>query len=285
MPAEPLPLLKETPDTSHLPMIFILGNSHSGSTLLGFLLASNPHIINLGEIKSKTWLKERFCSCGLPVNSCPFYQNYFSTFNLLKQAAFHKVRSGSLAALILPGKMKTDPDTKANLHLLYSSISQRVTEQYPDARYWIDTSKSTWLLNAWLQVIPAKDIRIIRIKRRLHANVGSFVKRGSSFWSAVINIKINNLITSSFLKRNHLAYLDVNYDRFYDAYAEEAAAISAFLGLAIPSSYVSHHNHHAISGNRMTRQSFTGQTSGLRKDDEWKHILSGYQQKILSWLS
>ena len=285
MPAEPLPLLKETPDTSHLPMIFILGNSHSGSTLLGFLLASNPHIINLGEIKSRTWLKERFCSCGLPVNSCPFYQNYFSTFNLLKQAAFHKVRSGSLAALILPGKMKTDPDTKANLHLLYSSISQRVTEQYPDARYWIDTSKSTWLLNAWLQVVPPKDIRIIRIKRRLHANVGSFVKRGSSFWSAVINIKINNLITSRFLKRNHLAYLDVNYDRFYDAYAEEAAAISAFLGLAIPSSYASHHNHHAISGNRMTRQSFTGQSSDLRKDDDWKHILSGYQQKILSWLS
>lgn len=285
MPTEPIRLLNDIPDAPSLPMIYILGNSHSGSTLLGFLLASNPHLINLGEIKSKTWLKDRFCSCGHPVNTCPFYQNYFSTFNALKQAAFHKIRSRSLAPLLLAGKMKTDPDTKANLNQLYSAVSQHVIEHYPDARYWIDTSKSTWLLNAWLQVIPAKDIRIIWIKRCLHANVGSFVKRGSSFWSAVINIKINNLITSRFLKRNHVTYLEVNYDRFYDAYAEEAAAISAFLGIAVPSSYASLHNHHAISGNRMTRQSFTDQFSGLRKDDEWKNILTGYQQKILAWIS
>ena len=285
MPTEPIRLLNDIPDAPSLPMIYILGNSHSGSTLLGFLLASNPHLINLGEIKSKTWLKDRFCSCGHPVNTCPFYQNYFSTFNALKQAAFHKVRSVSFAPLFLTSKLKTDPATKANLNLLYSSVSERVIEHYPDARYWIDTSKSTWLLNAWLQGVPEKDIRIIWIRRNLKANVSSFVKRGTSFWAALLRIKINTLITSRFLKTHRLDYLEVNYDRFYDAYTEEAAAISAFLGIAVPSSYASLNNHHAISGNRMTRQSFTDQFSGLRKDDEWQNILTGYQKKILAWIS
>lgn len=285
MPTEPIRLQNDIIDAPSLPMIYILGNSHSGSTLLSFLLASNPHIINLGEIKSKTWLKERLCSCGQPVHACPFYQDYFSTFNLLKKAAFNPMHSDVHRTTLPARKSKMNQKAISDISQLHASIKQQVTNLYPDARYWIDSSKSTWLLNAWLQVVPRKDIRIIWIRRNLKANVSSFVKRGVSFWAALIRIKINTFITSRFLKTHKLDYLEVNYDRFYEAYPEEAAAISSFLGIAVPSSYASHPNHHVISGNRMTRQSFTQSFDGLRKDDEWRHILSGPQQKIISWIS
>ncbi len=268
-----------------VPLIYILGNSHSGSTLLSFLLSFHPDIINLGELKSKTWLKVRTCSCGQPVSSCNFYGDYFPVFNSLKEPAMEVIRTVNPIQFLFKKKITQDKVTSDHLRTFYHSVSERVIGLYPDAQYIVDSSKSVWLLNAWAQTLPKENIKILWLRRQTKANVASFIKRGSPFLKSLLTILGNNLITKHFLKSNNLDYLEVDYDRFYDAYPDEAHRISGFLGLNIPITNGVNRNHHVISGNAKTRQAFTNQFSGLHKDEEWQRILSGTQKKILSWLS
>ncbi len=268
-----------------VPLLYILGNSHSGSTLLSFLLTFHPDIINLGELKSKTWLKVRTCSCGQPMNICHFYGDYFPIFNALKEPAMQSIRTVNPLLFLFKKKITPDNTTTDRLRTFFQSVSERVIGLYPDARYIVDSSKSVWLLNAWTQTLPKDNIKIIWLRRQTKANVASFIKRGSPFWKSLLTILVNNLITKHYLRSNHLDYLEVNYDRFYDAYPDEAQRMSAFLGLNLPITNGVNRNHHVIAGNAKTRQAFTNQFSGLHKDDEWQRILSGTQKKIISWLS
>lgn len=277
------PLKKEL--DHQVPLIYILGNSHSGSTLLSFLLSFHPDIINLGELKSKTWLKVRTCSCGQPVSSCHFYGDYFQDFNSLKEPAMESIRTVNPVKFLLKKKITPDKVTLDHLRTFYRSVCERVIGLYPDARYMVDSSKSIWLLNAWTQTLPKENIKIIWLRRQTKANVASFIKRGSPFWKSLLTILVNNLITKHYLRSNHLDYLEVNYDRFYEAYPEEAQRMSAFLELDIPVTNGVNKNHHVISGNAKTRQAFANQFSGLHKDDEWQRILTGPQKTILSWIS
>lgn len=271
--------------SSFLPMIYILGNSHSGSTLLSFLLSYHPDNINLGELKSRTWLKTRNCSCGRPVDTCPFYENYFTEFNALKVAATGKMRTRNPIHFVFRKKIRPDAEEISALRSFYATVSQRVKNLYPDAAHIVDSSKSLWLLNAWLYTLPGHDVKIIWIRRNLSANVASFVKRGSPFMSSLLTLMANTWLMKLYLRRNKLDYLEVNYDHFYDAYPSEARRISAYLGQEIPTVNSGYPNHHVISGNNKTRQAFSNQFTGIHKDDEWQRILSDRQKKILSWLS
>jgi hypothetical protein len=270
---------------AQLPLIYILGNSHCGSTLLGFLLSSHPDIINVGELKTRTWLKDRYCTCGQPVESCPLYRDYFPTFNAIKQNIVKDGRRIFPLRFLLQKKINPGQKNISLLRQLYTSLSERITTLYPRAKFITDNSKSIWLLNDWLHVLPPEDIRIIWLQRNVRANVSSFVKRGSPFFTSLIRILLNNYTTDRFLAKNKLEFLVVHYDRFYASYAEEAKAMSDFLGIEIPSVFTPHENHHVISGNFRTRQSFTKEFEGVRKDDEWIRILTPVQKKILSWIN
>jgi len=267
------------------PLIYILGNSHSGSNLLSFLLTFHADIINLGELKSKTWLKVRTSSCGHPVNTCPFYGAFFSTFNALKEPAMQSIRSINPIQFLFQKKIKPSKVTTDNLQTFYQSVCGRVTDLYPDTQYIADSSKRIWLLNAWIQTLPPEMVKIIWLRRQTKANGASFIKRGSPFLKSLLTIIVNNLIKKHFLGTTHHHYLEGNYGRFYDAYPDEAQRISTFLGLELPVTNDLNRNHHVIAGNAKTRQAFANQFTGLHKDDQWQPILSGTQKKILSWLS
>ena len=56
-------------------LVYLLGASHSGSTLLALLLGSHPEIVTVGELK-QTCLGDvnRYpCSCGAKILDCPFW--------------------------------------------------------------------------------------------------------------------------------------------------------------------------------------------------------------------
>jgi hypothetical protein len=62
-------------------LVFIAGSSHSGSTLLDFLLSGHSRFVGLGEIanviRDDDWglpeTRRRRCSCGRPMAECPFW--------------------------------------------------------------------------------------------------------------------------------------------------------------------------------------------------------------------
>ena len=268
-----------------LPVIYILGNSHSGSTLLGFLLSANPDMVNLGELKGRTWLKERFCSCGHPVAECAFYGNFFETFNHLKRNVITRIRNTRLIQFFIRRNIPLNPSSKQELLNFYSSVSHQVSAIVPNARYIVDTSKSVSLLNGWLNIMPEENIKIIHLTRHTGANVSSFVKRGAPFFKSLTGILINNLLIRRYLKKNNLNYLEVDFNRFHAFFPEEAKRMSDFIGDEIPATDSIPVHHHVIGGNNRTRKSFTNKVTGIHKDEEWQQILTGFQKQILRLLS
>ena len=264
-------------------MIYIIGNSFCGSTLLGFLMSSNPHIVFIGELKIKTWLGERSCSCGQPISSCLFYSDYFNTLNDIKKSVFQDVFPRSVISLLFRRHKVISRDAVEKLESFYKSVNDKVVDFYPGAKFIVDSSKSIWLLNGWLHTSIAKDIKIIWLKRPLKPNVASFLKRGSKFFPSLASVFANNVLTKYFLKWNHLQFLELDYIDFYGSYPDVAAFMSTFLSAHIPSAYKNHHNHHVIAGNSLTRKEFTGNFRGFHKDEEWKSILTSTQKYILSW--
>lgn len=267
----------------NIPMIYIVGNSFCGSTLFGFLLSANPDIIFLGELKIKTWLKERSCSCGHSLVTCPFYGGYFDEFNVAKKSLFSEVKPRSVLSLLFRRDNIISKNAIGKMEVLYHSISERVSSMYPNAEYIVDSSKSIWMLNGWLHTSLAKDIKIIWITRPLKPSMSSFVKRGFKFYHSLLSIWGNNLLTKYYLKWNRLEYLKLDYTDFYASYGRIADTTSDFLKQSIPAEYKNQFNHHVISGNSITKKEFTEQFKGFHKDEEWKSILSKSQQRILSW--
>ena len=60
-------------------MVFILGLSRVGSTMLDLVLGSNPKFVGLGEIfqvirpDMNRFNRDEYCSCGKSVDECPFW--------------------------------------------------------------------------------------------------------------------------------------------------------------------------------------------------------------------
>ncbi len=267
-----------------LPIIYILGNSHSGSTLFALLLSAHPDIINLGEFKAPTWTRDRKCTCGHEIPECPFYFDFFARYNEVRKRIFESIKPGSSLGLVLKSNKKNDSESIKELASFYTELSQRVLDHYPQAKYITDSSKSLWMLNAWQQAIPSQDIKIIWIRRHLKPSVASFVKRGHSFITSMVALMTNEQLVKNYLRQNNLSFVEVDYSRFYDDYDTELKKVSDFIGLPVPAQYTDHHNHHVISGNRQTLNQFTTSFDGLQKDDQWESILSKTQKRILSWL-
>jgi hypothetical protein len=171
------------------------------------------------------------------------------------------------------------------LRQFYASLNQQISSIIPNAKFIVDTSKSISLLNAWLNILPRNQIKIIHLKRHTNANVASFIKRGFPFTRSLLSILVNNWMITRYLKRNQLDYLEVDYNRFYTSYAEEAKAMSAFIGAEIPFKNRVPMHHHVIGGNNRTRSSFTNKVAAIHSDEEWKKILTASQKKILRLLS
>ncbi len=57
-------------------LVYLLGPSHSGSTLLALLLGSHPQIATVGELKQTSMgdLAQYRCSCGVEIRRCPFWE-------------------------------------------------------------------------------------------------------------------------------------------------------------------------------------------------------------------
>lgn len=62
------------------PLAFVAGLTHSGTTLLDFLLADHPRLVGLGEVRAlidpasaRLWEDDRTCSCGTRLPECRFW--------------------------------------------------------------------------------------------------------------------------------------------------------------------------------------------------------------------
>lgn len=99
-----------TPGPPRQRLAYILGPSHSGSTLLALLLASHPDVTTVGELNASAIDDpERYrCSCGALISGCEFWRRIADrmarrgfSFNVTRAATDYRTDAGPLTRRLL----------------------------------------------------------------------------------------------------------------------------------------------------------------------------------------
>jgi hypothetical protein len=282
-------------------LIYILGTSYSGSTILSYLLGAADNVHNLGELKLVSNPEDKgieYCSCGKHYTKCPFWSSYYSTknYNSKKQELAENKQKPAVQKLysypslfsiiaivfkILTGK-SFKKNTRKNLNE-YSFLEDAAL--FADTDYLVDSSKSLWRL-IHLYKTENIELKVIHIKRDIKGNVASFIKHNKGFWRGIINYKLKNFLIQRFIKCNKLSFCKVDYYQLCNSTENTLAQISAFLNVDFTSCLekVKQTNYHVLTGNKGVQQQFRTNFKGLKYDQSWKKRLTKPQKFILNYL-
>jgi hypothetical protein len=268
-------------------VIYILGTSFSGSSIIGFVLGSNKKVFNAGELKFHNRLiKKRgeTCSCGSNCLKCQFWEEIFrKSYNIYEQPNFFEKLKIIINTLL---NRRIEIRKKYEDKKLLRAILQKAKKDNPETEYILDTSKSLWRLN-YLIKQDYLDVNIIYLKRDIQGNVASFVKHRVGFFKGLCIYKLNNFLIQRWLKiHENVNCIKVKYKRLCQSPNKQLKRIGNFLNLDY-STYekkVRSRKLHVPSGNKGTRSQFLKEFKGLKYDNSWEKRLTKLQKRILSLL-
>ena len=176
------------PHNKRIKLVYILAASHSGSTLLAFLLAAHPEIVTVGELKLTSIGKPETyrCSCREFIKTCPFWTHVkscmaqkgfrFDIHNAgtdIRSNASSYVRRllkplhrGRLLEMLRDTGLFLSPNWRAN----YNRIQQRnlaliqCISELSGKRIIVDSSKIGIRLK-YLKKTEGIDLRVVRLVR------------------------------------------------------------------------------------------------------------------------
>jgi hypothetical protein len=226
---------------SRLPVVYVVGSSHSGSTLLALLGSQHPDVASVGEASVKPRIRRegraptQLCSCGEALRACPFWQaifrrvtsrglrfdeacwsnDYRFEHTLLDRVFTRETSSIPLrrarrwAARHLPGYRQR----VARIDAVNVAFIGAVLEETAK-RVFLDTTKLPTRLGHLLAV-PALDVRVAWLTRDARGVAYSARKRGGSIDAATQVWRHDQEATSRLLdtlpedRRMHLRYEDL----------------------------------------------------------------------------
>jgi len=293
--------------SSRLTVTYVVGSSHSGSTLVALLADQHPQIASVGETAIKRRIRregragEQRCSCGERLDGCPFWQAVFadvsaagiplSAQNWLTDYRFEHpwldrllTRETSWLAWRerrrwltrrLPGlRERTARIDHANVAFVAAVLRRR------DARVFLDTTKLLTRLTYLLE-IPELDLRVVRLVRDVRAFAASTQRRGGSVAVATA-VWMND---QAAIERVLAGWPGIRqtFLRYEDLCAAPQATLQRlweFCGVdPIDPSATVHAREHHVLGNNMRM----GDTITVRLDETWRSRLApGDQQRILA---
>ena len=239
-------------------LIYIIGNSHTGSTILSLYLDSHPFINYVGEIKKLDQsFKDRFCTCGEDAERCPFWgpfivrhQEYFNK-PAKSNNGFYRFFSTYKSILTQSSKEEIEYERS-----FLDDLVIRCLKFNEGTEFIMDSSKS---LKRFITLSKMKGIEIypIFIDRDLRSNLASFVKRGKGLLRSYLRLRINRYLILNHLNKNEIAHVKVNYERFVKHPDETRKNVWNFVGLSEEGfEDVPIIGTHQITGNRKTLLQF-----------------------------
>lgn len=255
-----------------LPLLYIAGSSHSGSTLLDLLLGSHPDIESVGEAKKITSVAEKMnsgehplCTCRREVADCPFWRAVLPAE---------------------PGALKTDAAANA-------AFFRRVI-QAGGKNFALDSSKSPGRAQM-LARSALFDLTVIHLVRDSRAIAYSNLRKRATApavrkpsYDLIPSVrgwqKLNLRALRDFRNAPRVRYIAVRYE---DLTGDPPAALRRVLdGVGLPWDEgmlrYREHTHHNIEGNRMRM----GADSSIRADNEYLRSLSvrdWWLATLLTW--
>lgn len=251
-----------------IPYVYIAGLSHSGSTLLGFLLNAHPRMLSvgeafrLGEILPDRWLHHSgLCSCGKTFTDCDFW---IRTLAGLAARGF-----GLRASDPFDGPVEDwDVDWEK-----WSAFVEAALE-VGGADVFVDASKPAKYI-PWLEAHPGLDVRYLNLLRDGRGVVHSWRKHNpdSSFSRLVRTWMDREEERQMWLAAAPAGrVLDVQYERLCSFTEETLGEVYKHVGLDLlvqPAGFKTQAEHHII-GNQMRLDA----NEKIRLDEAWRRALT-----------
>ncbi len=265
----PEPSRRLAPGFALLNYAYIVGLSHSGSTLLAFLLNAHPEILSngetsrIGEILPDRWIKKSdLCSCGQRFYDCPFWNR---TLAGLAARGFGLVHSDPF-----DHPLEERPLAQRKLRAFVESALEASQK-----RVYADASKVSNYAPL-LADNPHLEVRFINLVRDGRGVIASWKKR---LQDAPIERVIQEWVRQEKHRRAQLQRLQP--DRIFHLKYEELCSqpdavlerVFAFLGVdagvTVSAGYKTTVEHHVI-GNPMRLSA----DESIELDERWRRELS-----------
>jgi hypothetical protein len=288
-----------------IPLIYVLSNGRSGSTLLDLLLGSHPNIWTLGEAQRLHWeLKaNNVCGCGAPISDCPFWKRILPNLSFdehIYPIEYFRINNGDGRILhwnLLPGLFSNIINTRQKRAI---NIYGRVNADYlnvvwqtaversgREIRWLVDASKDVYRL-FWLQKSGLFNLRVIHLLKSPSAFVYSMVKRdlphaGTKAVRMTGRWVVENYI-GYHLRKIHFPKeqtLLLHYEELARHPEITMARLDKWLGLDFFPEVVDgfrDYENHAISGNQMRWQN-----ADIFLDEQWRTMLPASYQCVISF--
>jgi hypothetical protein len=275
-----------------LRVLYIMGHSRSGSTILNNLLGCHQQVVAAGELVNlvdQGWNKHLPCSCGQPGDLCPFWREVRQRWNDLAggedlprygwlQRRYERTRS---IPLVLFSLYRRDPlfnEYVRSTILLFTAVAGVAGRDVV-----VDTSKNPVRALA-LSGAPEIDLTIVHLIRDARGVAWSFNRSSQPVAKTALSWIAITLI-SSFVSRFARKSLLLRYEDLARFPRAALGKIQPLVGLSydpvgafveaggkIPSV-------HCIAGNRLRKQA----PLKLRLDEEW-HLALPLRDKAVVWL-
>lgn len=284
------------------PLIYIMGPSYSGSTLLTLFLANHPDIATVGELKATSMgdISTYYCSCGELLPACPFwnkvqqmmleqtkilaFDNFETHFQDSKNPLANRLLKAALRGpvfelarkigfFVSPAARKTKQDIIAQNQTLIEIICN-----LQQADTFLDDSKEPIRLH-FLLAAGLWDIRVIRLIRDGRGVTNSFMSHQKTTMAQAAREWLHTQQECDRMARllGNTRCLTVHYENLCLGPEQTLADIYRFLDLQseniTPSSRIKH-----ILGNQMR----LGSLQDIRLDEKWRQALSGADVQIFN---
>lgn len=251
-----------------VPVIYIAGSSHSGSTLLDLLLGSHSEVESAGEAKKIPELllkisggQKPLCTCQAELVRCPLWGD------LIRRET---------------GDLKRDPAANAVLfHRILEKQGKSVI---------LDSSKTMGraLLMARSELFAPVFVHLVRDSRAVvFSNKRKRLKDGRSGRGLVETAhdwqKLNSRIVHRLGKKTAKPLIPVRYEDLTENPRAILGKILTAAGLAWEEPMLNFraHVHHNVEGNRMRM----GSNSEIKRDNEYVRALSPIEWSLVNLLT
>ena len=286
-------------------MTYVVGSSHSGSTLLALLLDQHPQIACVGETAVKRRVRQegraatQLCSCGNSLATCSFWQDIFEEVSsqgtefdpdhwstdyrfetdwldriLTRETSLFPVRKVRHWAMhhVPPLNRRTERVDRANVAFA------RAVLKYTGARVFCDTTKLLTRLT-YLLDIPELRVNVIRLVRDVRGVAASAKRRGGGIRDAA-TVWVNDQIAIDRLlaDKPSLASCLLRYEDLCVAPTATLGRVWAFCGVdPFDSPGIVQAGAHHVLGNNMRMSS----TISVRLDEAWRTLLDSAEENTV----
>lgn len=284
-----------------LPVAYLVGTSHCGSTLMALLMNAHPQVAGVGETSPNRRAQrsgpEGFaCSCGEALSACPFWARVFERVRAAgfpmdaghwsndyryKPPLLHKLLTDHPSAA-WAGRLQAAADRWLPVHRGRVGRTHRANRAFMEAvlaetgaAVFFDTSKALGRLKHLMDA-PDLDLKVVRMVRDARAYANSIHRRGAPVDHAALRWRkfqaaCDRLLMGLAPERVHL----LRYEDLCRDPAGSLKALYAFLGVEAlePPAFVVPREQHVI-GNRMRLKDRVA----VRFDEGWREQLGPDEQ-------